>query len=413
MSEDRGGTPPVGNTPSELRDMIAETFREQTTETPPAPPGDAAVDRLANAGAPPPGEGEPPPADKPPGDKPPGTGEPAPGEQRPPPPEGEPPPAPDQIAGTGAPPQWSREEKGIFEALPAAAKAPFLDLYKRLERGFQPRLEKLAMLEKDLPALQERVGVYDRDYSEIDRVFAPHRDKLRGQGRGPREILRIWYNTEAGLADAATRDQTIANLIAGYGADPFKIAEHLNARRGFAPAGGGDGAPNGAPPAPNGGQTPLDPALEARFQAIEGAERNRVESQLRSNIESARQVYQEFADARDSAGELLHPFLGNVENRMTDLAKIEREAGRPLNLQSLYDEAVWSLPSTRERLLEQRNDAEAKKAADERKTRAEAARRAGSSVTGSPGPGAAPNDPAGSDRSIRDEIRAQMSGERR
>jgi hypothetical protein len=430
MSEERE-LPPTGNTPSELRDLIAETFREQTTER---PAGDdrAGIDQPANAGQPP-REGEPPSGAAPVGETAGGssTGDrpPAAAADAPSPGSGDRAGA-DQTGGTGAPQHWAAADKSTFEALPEPAKAPFLDLYKRMERGFQPRLEKLAALEKDLPAMQERVGVYDRDYTDIDRLFAPHRERLRGEGRGPKEILQVWYNTEVGLADPATRDQTIANLIAGYQADPFKIAEHLNARRGFAPTAGGDAQPqrqlpsnNGYVPhpdgydqylpSPNGGRTQLDPALEARFRALEGAERGRAEAQFRSEVENARRVYQEFADARNSAGELLHPLFSEVENRMAELLKIEKEAGRSFNLQSLYDEAAWSLPSTRERLLEQRGDAEARKAADERKTRSEAARRAGSSVTGSPGPGAAPQDLAGSDRSIRDEIRAQLAGDRR
>jgi hypothetical protein len=407
--ETRSTLPETGNTPSDLRTMIADTLRDAKEADAAAPAAPAAgglfEDRTAvgstaaGSGEPPkPGEGE----DK---DKDKG------GESGAPPAPGPTEPAEREPAGPAAAPQhWAAEDKATFEGLPTAAKGPFLNLYKRMERGFQPRLERLATLEKDLPAMQERVQTYDRDYSEIDRAFGPHREKLRSQGRGPKEILQIWYNTEAGLANPEQRDAVIANIIAAYQCDPFKIAEHLNARRGFAPQSpGGDG---GGQPQPQ-VRSQIDPALEARFSALENAERNRVETIVRDNMDNAKRIYEDFANAKGADGALLHPDLVALEPVMTAFADVDRKAGKQIDLQDLYTRAEWATPSTRDRLLERQGADEQRKAADERKAKAEAARRASSSVTGSPGPGAAPQDLGAPDRSIRDEIRAQMNGGRR
>ncbi|HEY1430745.1 MAG TPA: hypothetical protein VGF39_03835 [Stellaceae bacterium] len=416
MSGDRGGDgPPTGNTPSDdLRELIADTFREQTKEPPPAAQGGPSdVDQLANAGSggtgqPPARDGEPPGAA---GDKPPPAAGAATGEPRQPPAEGgEPPPpaadrAPAEPAGPPkAPEHWSAEDKDLFGSLSSDDdRSKFLRLNARREAGLTPRLQRAADLE--------------RGYGEVEQLFQPWQQNLRAQQREPKDIIKIWYSVERGLTDKQTQDEVIANLIHGYGADPVNIARHLNARRGFAPqSGGGDGGgqPNGGYQPNGGGQpAPVDPALAARLERLEGGERARLEAEQRDRLNAASQTYQTFADARDGAGNLLHPYLAEVESQMTMLAQLDRAQGKPtVDLQDLYDRAAWANPSTRERLLAQRNDDEARKAADERKARADAARRAGSSVTGSPGPGAAPQDLGGPERSIRDEIRAHM-GDRR
>jgi hypothetical protein len=93
---------------------------------------------------------------------------------------------------------------------------------------------------------------------------------------------------------------------------------------------------------------------------------------------------------------------------MTSLAHFERSQGRTPVLQDLYDRALWANPSTREKQLALQQQAEAKRAAEERRAKAEQARRAGSSVTGAPSPGQAASTPA--DMSLRDTIKANMAG---
>jgi hypothetical protein len=426
MSEDRenrgdgAAPPPTGNTPSELRDMIAESFKEQQERPPaagggaessgagaappPAEPGDHRGDQRPKPAEPAPGAAGDGPFDKSSGgdrQAPAGAGEApagaAPGAERAP---AGPPKAPDH---------WSAEDKEVFGSLSSDDdRSKFLKLNARREAGLTPRLQRAADLE--------------RGYGEVEQLFQPWTQQLQAQNRSPKDVIKIWYDVERALTDKNKQDEVLANIIQGYGASPENIIQHLNTRRGFAnpPPGAGDGQPNGHyraqdPPPVYGGQATItDPVLADRMARLEANERARAEAEIRTNYENASRHYQAFADARDSAGSLTHPYLAEVEQQMTLLAQLDRAQGKgAIDLQDLYDRASWQNPSTRERLLADREANEARKAAEERKARSDAARRAGSSVTGAPGPGAAPQEFGGADRSIRDEIRAQMNGERR
>ena len=87
------------------------------------------------------------------------------------------------------------------------------------------------------------------------------------------------------------------------------------------------------------------------------------------------------------------------------------QAGRAQSLQDAYDMAVWARPDIRSSLIaQQQQAAEAKRVTDAR-AKVDAAKRAGGSVIGSPGIGAS-NDPKAGNRSIREELVAQMAAAR-
>ena len=444
MSETRD--PPVtGNTPSDdLREMIAENYREQQ-ERPPAAEGTAAAPAGADAGQSPAAGEEAAPTDRGADGRFLSSSEEAEkigalvGE-RPRPGEGEPAPAAADRAPSGPPKppdHWSTEDKELFGSLSTDDdRAKFLRLNARREAGLTPRLQHAADLERAAAkgGWTERADHLERGYGEIEQMFEPWQPQLRAQGRVPKDIIKIWYEVERGLTNPQSQDEVIANIIAGYRANPENVMRHVNMRRGFAEQGGGGGPSNGngiyraqdpgqQPPAVQGGQTTVsDPVLAQRIDRLEAGhsqlaagERGRLEAEWRANVSTAAEIYKKFADARDSAGNLLHPYLKEVEPQMHALAKLDRDQGKQaIDLDDLYDRATWGENrSTRELLLAERQESEARKAADERKAKADAARRAGSSVTGAPGPGAAPQEFGGPERSIRDEIRAQMDGGRR
>lgn len=85
--------------------------------------------------------------------------------------------------------------------------------------------------------------------------------------------------------------------------------------------------------------------------------------------------------------------------------------GQAANLQEAYDQALWARPDIRSTLLDQQlADREAKRVAD-KKLKADAARRAGGSVIGSPGLGAT-TDPQAGNRSLRQELEAALGTSR-
>ena len=321
-------------------------------------------------------------------------------------PGAEPPPA---GATPEAPQHWSAADKEKFNALPEAARGPFLDMYKRMEGAFTQRLQRSAQLE--------------RDYGELDRTIftAVQRDLIARQGATPTSIITAWANIERALdrttnpSNPQLRHEIIARIIHNYGADPGEVAKILNRLRGFPEQQGGDGAPttggtasNGAAapgPAVAGGAPPAN-GLEARLSALETDYNTRVANERQAQTNEINRQIADFANTQGADGNLLHPYFAEVEQDMAILAQLDRAQGGTPQLQDLYDRAVWARPSTREKLLGSQRDAEAKRAAEERKAKAEAAKRAAVSVSGAPGPGQAPQ--TNPDRSLRDEIRANL-----
>jgi hypothetical protein len=302
-----------------------------------------------------------------------------------------------------APAHWSDADKAQFNALPEPARGPFLDLYKRMESGFTPKLQRGAQLE--------------RDYGELDRlVFTPEQRQIVAARRlTPVQLINSWADVERGLGgqNAVLKNQIVARIIHGYGVDPAAVAEILHQLRGFAPAAGGDqawmsgaGGNGAAPPAAN--QTGVDPVLQQRLQALENRTQQAEAERIAAAQRAAGEQIQNFANEKDGEGQLTHPFFAELEAEMTSLAHFERSQGRTPVLQDLYDRALWANPSTREKQLALQQQAEAKRAAEERRAKAEQARRAGSSVTGAPSPGQAASTPA--DMSLRDTIKANMAG---
>jgi len=220
----------------------------------------------------------------------------------------------------------------------------------------------------------------------------------------------------------------IAKMIHNYRADPAQIAGYLNQLRGFAPqrAATDDGQPTphpdgydqylrtggGQPPARVGNgadpATGIHPALAARLEALEADKNQRIQSDQQARYDDANRQITEFANAKDADGNLLHPHYAELEGEMMQLAWADRSAGRTPVIANLYERAAWANPVVRDKMLASQREADDREAAAARKAKAEAALRAGSSVTGAPSSGQVPNSTTGA-RSIRDEIRANMT----
>jgi hypothetical protein len=456
MSETRDpppNNPQIGNAPSELRDLIAGIARD--SEKPPAgdgspAPGGAAAGKSdpppaaapepdatgrrgperspdgrfrSAAGEPPPPSPEPPlespgkPAEGPSPDdrEKPGEGErPAPAPTAEPEAVGKPAEGKSEGKPAGAPEHWSAGDRAVFNSWGEPVRDQFLAMYRRMEGGFTQKLQRGAQLE--------------REWGDLDQIFTPEQRRLfESQGRKPADLIRTWHQVELGLASKAHQAEYAARILHGYGVDLDRVLDYVGQLRGFAPGGfapggfagqggrlpvGNDQGPAlSATPAPVGnGQDPasgMHPALHARLSALEQDKEARARSDNDRLLGEANRQIEEFANAKDGEGNLQHPFYAELEGRMMQLAYAERLAGRIPVISELYEAALWANPDTRDRELAQRRAAEEKDLAVARQAKAEAARRAGSSITGAPRSGQLPNSGASDgDISIRDQILA-------
>jgi len=303
-----------------------------------------------------------------------------------------------EASGREPPGNWSAEDQNAFNTLPAEAKQPFLSMYKRMEAGFTRKLQRGSQLEKD--------------YGEIDQeIFHPaQREVIQRWGKTVPEVIRAWHSVEMALCgpDQNLRDEVLAHLIHNYKGNPSDIAGKINRLRGFADTAGGDRAGAGgdragaggngaAAPADGGAGGPrIDPLLEARFSALENDVRGRYQREANDQIQT-------FANAKDKSGNLLHPFFSELEGEMGALAHFDKQRGKQPQLADLYERALWSNPSTRERQRQLDQAAAQRAAEEESRSKAERARRAASSVTGAPGGPGQTQLPA-KERELREEI---------
>jgi hypothetical protein len=250
-------------------------------------------------------------------------------------------------------------------------------------------------------------------------MFAPHRDVMRSKGFTPASLVEAWANVEQKLAagpDSAI--EVIKGLVGGYNIPVAKIAAALGVA---------------APPAAqqqdgqqptaieNGQQVALPPPLLPSFRRCASRSASLARSFRPSNNERqaaarAREIAEgdaiqntvnQFKSAVDANGGLLHPHFDEVEDMMTSLAHAALASKQPVpTLDQLYETAVYANPSTREKVLTAQRQQEEAKRIEEAKAKAASARKAGSSVTGAPGSGQAPNGKSNSELSLREALEA-------
>jgi hypothetical protein len=291
-----------------------------------------------------------------------------------------------------APVHWSQSDKEKFGSLPAEAQAPFLEMYNRMWAGLTPKLQRGAQLE--------------RDYGPIEQMFAPHAEALRARGQVPANIIAIWGQVEqtltnhqravdSGQAPGDTGAQAIARMIAGYKINPAEVAKWLTSD-----------IPQQAAPQPQ--RTELPPEVAARIAALEQEATQRKTADGEQRLATAKRQIDAFANEKDAEGNLKHPFFADIENDMMVQARLDMAAGKTPELSDLYDRAVYANRETRAKLLALDKENEQKRAAVERKAKAEAAKRTAVSVTGSPGANQTPTPSRNSGASVSDDLRASL-----
>lgn len=309
------------------------------------------------------------------------------------------PPKPDaKPVGNEAPTTWKTEAKEAFKALPPEAQSILLTRHREMEADYTNKMHTLTALK--------------RDYEPVQQILAPYDQQIKAKGFTPASLIQAWSNVEIALANPQSAAQVVKQLVDNYKIDPNQIAQLLGLSR---PAAGQE------PPPPADGQQPitLPPELTRELTELRNGYHQVTSFQAQQQQNAQREAesrvmstIQAFESAKDEKGNLLHPHYSELEDDMVALYAAERARGRVPELQEVYDKAVWSNHSTREKLqASQRAAEEAQRAeADEARrvaarAKAERAKRAGSSVTGAPGQTGASRSLNG-ESSLRDQLNA-------
>lgn len=286
-----------------------------------------------------------------------------------------------QFQPINPPTSWPQQEQAFFRKMPPA-----------MQHGYMQRVRHLVT---DYTRKTQELGTVRQRYAGIDRVIGQRERGWAVSGVSPEQAL----NQIFALSDFAAEK-------------PEEFIRYFAEQRGIdlgavgSPASGGQNNP----------QTYVDPELLAVRKQVQELQRNLQQSQTsekqrqeqsrkaayEQQLQRTTEMVNQFASQTDKNGRLLYPFFNELEE---DIA-IELQSKRASTVADAYNNAVWANPSTRSKMLARSRSLENAKA----RAKAEAAKRAATSLKPGGGAGGGSTKPNG-EMSIRDTLTAALRGE--
>lgn len=227
----------------------------------------------------------------------------------------------EEATGVVAPEHWPTEEREAFDALPDEAKTFALTQGERLYSHHQKRVEELASEREVLDRLKP-----------LEQEIAPYREQLRLQGVAEQDVVRQLMAVRHSLQTAPA--DTIRWLAQQTGVDLNQIET----------------------------ETLVDPTeqrlaqVEQQVQQSNQANAQAIQQQQHNvAYQQAENALGQFMSAKDENGTLLHPHVENVQVTMTELANADISANKQIDLEDLYQRAIWQNAETRDAMLKERD----------------------------------------------------------
>lgn len=124
--------------------------------------------------------------------------------------------------------------------------------------------------------------------------------------------------------------------------------------------------------------------LKGQLQSVTQTQQQSVEERQNAEQQRIAGEIQEFRQAKTETGEFAHPHFDELQSDIARLAVAERQAGRTPELGALYEQAAWANPTTRARKLEQQQNQHTQKQTARKRTKAQRAQKASSSIQSAP-----------------------------
>lgn len=238
-----------------------------------------------------------------------------------------------------APKTWSKPDQDAFSKLPAESRRFMLRREQQRERDYTKKTMEVAPLRRVIDSWQP--------YFEAVGTAAP-------------KAIDVLLSTEMVLRTGSMEQKAavISNLVGQYGVS----LEALGVQRigAATPASEASAAPAADAESVNGtGGAYLDPdiaaavtPLQEQLGVVRDAVKAIVDDRSRQTTDAATQQLRAFSDQKTEAGHPAHPHFDRVLPRMVELAHLDRQANRPIDLKDIYDRACWSDPEVRGELIE-------------------------------------------------------------
>jgi len=276
------------------------------------------------------------------------------------------------------PPQhWAEADRATFKEQTPKAQRWLLDRHKSMEGDYTRRVQEIAPITKAL-----------------DR-WKPY---IQARGTSSEQVIETLLGVEHQLYTGSQdqKQEVFAKLANDYGVDLDALYSHRLERQAE--------------------DESMDPAVKALKQELDGVrsefsnfktQSQQSEEQAQAaRIEAANNKILAFREMKTEAGEPAHPYFSDVEADMAALAIAERQAGREPDLQQLYDRAIWANPSVRATMLAAETSAADSKRREADRQKVAKAKKAASSISGSPNGSATRAQPK---LGIRDNIEQAWS----
>lgn len=254
-----------------------------------------------------------------------------------------------------APQSWSAADRAHWDKIPPEVQAVITRREEEAHRG--------------ITAMGQEASFGKR----INEIVTPYLPIIRAEGGTPEGAVRDLLQTAYVLRTANPEQKTalFRQIATQYGVDLSAVAQ---------------GAPE---------VNPEVQALRQELAQVKGYIASGEQQQHQQVQVQAQQVIDAFAaDAKNEFYEQVKPLMGQL-----------LVSGQASTMQDAYDKACWAVPDVRSTILSrQQAEAEAKRAA-EAKAKADAKRRAGGSISGSPGAPVTTGTTANPNLSLRDELK--------
>lgn len=322
-------------------------------------------------------------------------------------------------AGEGDKPKETAEAKTETEFAKATAKWKVADremLAKQTPEAQAFLMRRYKEMEGDYNKKTQALGTFKAEFEPIAQMLAPYREQMAAKNFTPHSLVQAWANVEKRLAAGGDEPyNVITGLVQGYNLDRGKVATALGLTLPPRQATNGAAAET---PAEQTSSAPitLPPELTQRLDGLSKTVNDLTEAQKQAMAraraaaeQNAENEAERFRSAKDAKGNLLHPYIDDVEADMLAMMQAKVASRQPIpSMQELYDQAVWANPSTRESLLSAREWAAEQARKDQERAHAAAARKAAVSVR-SGAPGSGPAIAAQAERSLREELEASAA----
>ncbi|MBX2825820.1 MAG: hypothetical protein KTR33_13900 [Gammaproteobacteria bacterium] len=236
-----------------------------------------------------------------------------------------------------APEHWSDEDKAVFVELPETAQNYLLKREQQYEKGIREKSEAA------------------KPYQE---ALKPFEGMLKARGIDPVQAIQYWANAQMQID--ANPEAALSALAKSYGLElsvPSKDTQTED-------------------PDPF-----VDPEVKKLQKELDDLKSQNQSIQTQYQATSQQEAYaqiQNFAEAKDDQGNLKHPYFEQARGVMQGLI----QTGVAADLETAYEQAVWSLPEFRDEYAKTQAEAAEEAARKKRETAAAKAKKTAKTVKG-------------------------------